>query len=140
MALAGVGRAAADGVEMVDVDYLIVGSTKTYPEARKIADRAMRELGLKFDARGHVYDPELGITLEGAVGRAYQQRGQFDSGAAVSIEESKAYDVMRPGYFVVMAASGSIRDPDFARTLRRARKIWRDAYVVRETEPRRWLE
>ena len=122
-----------------DVAFVVVGTARDYGLAARVAERAAAQLGVPLDLRGLVFDPAYGLTLPADACTdplfpypAYLPRGRYDAGSYVSIEQSDGYEALRPGYFVVIAASGEPRSDEVEDALANARRVYRDAYVFRE--------
>ncbi len=125
--------------DVQDVAFVVVGTARDYQLATRVADRAASTLGVPLDLRGLVFDPAYGLTLPAEACTDplypypfYLPRGRWDEGAYVSIEQSDGYDALRPGYFVVIAASGMPRSDKIEAALANARRSYPDAYVFRE--------
>lgn len=139
-AFASSGARAADSdlglVTMVPKGFVIVRSTTDYAEAKRFAARAADQLGIPLDLRDLVLDARHGMTFtrESCEVSAWEYpcfapRGRWDDGIYVSVEPSDAYSTFRPGYFVVVAASGPPRSNGVAFTAGKARAAFPDAYV-----------
>jgi hypothetical protein len=123
-----------------DVGFVVVGAAHGYANASRAAHRASRDLGVKLDLRGLEYFHEHGLAwpadssydLSGFEFPSYWPRGHQDAGSYVSIEQSDAYSRLRPGYFVVIAASGDPHSAEFLRLFAHARRVYPDAYAFEE--------
>jgi hypothetical protein len=119
----------------IPVGFLIIRSTSDYVEAQSIADQASKNLGLRLDLRGLVYDSQYGLTLPREDCEpeysfpCYFARGRFDAGVYLSVERSDAYASFRPGLFIVIAASGEPASKEFTSSLTSVRGEYPDAYV-----------
>ena len=124
----------------VPVAFVILRSTPGYAEARRVAEHAAFQLGIPLNLRGLIYDAGHGLTWPKAECDkdplypfpCYVARGRFDPGVYLSVERSDAYASFRPGYFVVIAASGEPGSAEVQASLTRVRAIYPDAYVKRE--------
>jgi len=124
----------------IDVSFLIVRSTSDYAEARRVLQGAHDKLGIAINLRGLIHDPRHGLTWpKQDCDRdplypfpCYVARGRFDPGVYLSIERSDAYRTFRPGYFVVIAASGEPNSADVKNVLDTAKSLFPDAYVKTE--------
>lgn len=133
---------AEDAAAPTDEDFLvakelvIVASTTRYDDARHGAERAAKTLGIRLDLRDLSIAPHGGLSLSqkdcddnGFEYPCYVQRGRYDDGAYVSIEESKAYPELKPGLFIVVVASGEPDSDTTKDTLRAAKTVFPDAYA-----------
>lgn len=116
----------------VNVNFVIIQSTKNYDSAKATAKLAAEKLEYKLDLRELTPHKKSGLTFsekacenEGGY-PCYIARGRFDAGKYVSIEWSNAINGFAKGYYVVVVASG---DTIVAKSaLRRARSVFKDAY------------
>lgn len=128
---------AEESLPYKNQSFLILLSTKDYQTALKFVQGAERKLKLKVDLRGLKPHPKSGLTysrelckIEGEdIYPCYLSRGRFDDGAYLSIEHSSAYQNFRPGYYIVVAASGDASDPLLKQTLVSAKAHFPDAYI-----------
>jgi len=141
--LAGTVAAALSAGEPSDPDpwvpvgFVVIRSTTDYAEALRLAEGASSQLGIKLNLRGVVYDPAFGLTLSKqecekaslAPYPCYVARGRFDAGTYLSVERSDSYESFRPGYFVVVAASGEPGATELSSALESARQRFPDAYM-----------
>lgn len=138
--LAG-GAGAEDASGPTDQDFLvakelvIVASTPRYADARRAAEDAAKKLDTRLDLRGFSLTPDGELSLSrkdcddnGFDYPCYVARGRWDDGTYASIEESKAYDELKPGLFIVVVASGVPGSETITKTLRDAKKAYPDAY------------
>ena len=104
-----------DGIgPYVEVSFVLVRSTTSYADALRFAKRASADLGIPLDLRGLTYDSQYGLTWPREECDkdplypfpCYVARGRYDSGRYLSIERSDAYGSLKPGLFIVIAASG----------------------------------
>ena len=125
---------------MIPVGFLIIRSTPDYDEALRVATEAAAKLGIRLDLRGLVHDPVHGLTWPPDVCEkdphypfpCYIARGRFDSGVYLSVERSDAYRTFKPGFFIVVAATGEPHSSEIQSSLTLARSVYPDAYVKRE--------
>ena len=125
---------------MVPVAFVILRSTPHYGEARHVAERAATQLAIPLNLRGLIYDPDHGLTWPKEECDkdplypfpCYVARGRFDPGVYLSVERSAAYASFRPGFFVVIAASGEPGSAEITSALARVRSLYPDAYVKQE--------
>lgn len=102
--------------QMVRKHFLVIGTFKSVAGARRAVARLVVPTGLSTasDAleihEGEPTYPRDVCELNGWDYPCYVARGRFDDGAYLSVEPSDAYTGMNPGYFVVVAASGSRDD------------------------------
>lgn len=121
----------------VPVGFVVVRSTPDYAEALRVAESASAATGIALDLRGMVYEREQGLSLSKeecekrqlAPYPCYVARGRYDAGAYFSVERSDAYETFRPGYFVVVAASGPPGSAELVATLEDVRASYPDAYL-----------
>lgn len=121
----------------VPVGFVIVRSTPDHSEASRFAEHVSSATGFELDLRGLTYQPEHGLSLskqeceQRQLGPfpCYVARGRFDAGVYVSVERSDAYEGFRPGYFIVVAASGPPGSADLDTTLETVRGASPDAYL-----------
>ncbi len=122
----------------VKKDFVIVLSTKSYTEAKKIAVEAAKKLKIKLDLRGLKPHKESGLTTNAKECESngwdypcYVSRGRYDDGEFVTIDYSNAFEGFAKGYYIVTTASG---DNQLAKTaLSKAKKIYKTAYT-KQTE------
>jgi hypothetical protein len=122
----------------VKQSFLIILSTKSYAEAKKMATVAASKLKIKLDLRGLKPNKESGLTFtpkkckeDGWEFPAYISRGRYDAGEYVSIEYSDAFKGFAEGYYIVTTASGDADDVKTA--LAKVKKVYKKAYS-KETE------
>ena len=128
------GKSVKNEIEnsSIDKDFLIVLSTKSYNEALSFAKRFSEKMNIQLKLRGLHPSRKTGLSFSRAECAdneyeypCYVPRGRYDDGAYVSIEYSSAYENFRGGYYIVVAASGSVSNG----FLRSVRRIVKDAYV-----------
>ncbi len=138
---ASVGAPADDVPDpWVEKGFVIIRSTTDYDEAVRIAEIGSRALEVPVDLRDLIHDPEHGLTWPREQCAkdplypypCYVARGRFDSGVYLSVERSDAYETFRPGYFVVIPATGDPGSPELAEALKLARSSFHDAYLKTE--------
>jgi hypothetical protein len=97
----------------VEKSFLVVGTYRTYLAARRASERLGARAGVEHRPQTVVLeDGQPTYTREeceenGWGYPCYVARGRYDDGVYFSVEPSDAYDGMKKGYFVVIAASGS---------------------------------
>jgi hypothetical protein len=118
------------------VEFVIVKSTASYAEAHRVALDASKRLGLRLDLRdlsptkgGGLSFPKAMCEDDGWETPCYVARGREDAGAYVSIESSNAYSEFKPGFYVVMLASGQKGDSEVRKVLAKARTVLPDTYA-----------
>lgn len=96
--------------------FLVIGTFRTFSGAERAASRLQLRTGLAHEseplevfAGQPSYAREV-CDLNGWDYPCYVPRGRFDDGSYLSVEPSEGYTGMKPGYFVVIAASGSRDD------------------------------
>ncbi len=116
----------------VTTPFLILKSTKNYPEALTLANDAAQKLQVKLDLRDLTPNDEVGLTFPSHVCEengwrypCYVARGRYDNGVYVSIEYSTPYQGFSKGYYIVIAASGN---KEVKKTIKRAKANYPDAY------------
>jgi hypothetical protein len=129
----GVNAQKADDTNNVKQSFLIILSTKSYAEAKKMAVEAVSKLKLKLDLRGLKPNKESGLTFtskkckeDGWEFPAYVSRGRFDAGEYISIEYSDAFKGFAKGYYIVTTASGDAADVKIA--LAKVKKVYKAVY------------
>jgi len=120
----------------VEKGFLIILSTKNYESAKKFAEKASKELGIKLDLRDLSPNEEIGLTFPRSICEeqlgsfpCYTARGRWDDGKYISIEYSDVYCNFTPGYYMVVAASDQKKSQLLKPTLLEIRKIYEDAYI-----------
>jgi hypothetical protein len=95
---------------------LVVGTFRSFADAVTDARALGRKVGLEYRAKATQLEngtPTFSRTECEANGwdyPCYVARGRYDDGTYLSVEPSSAYDEMRPGYFVAVAASGTLKE------------------------------
>ena len=125
-------KAQEEAQPFVNVNFVIIQSTKSYDSAKATAKLAAEKLAYKLDLRELSPHKKNGLTFskkacenEGGY-PCYIARGRYDAGKYVSIEWSNAINGFAKGYYIVVVASG---DTIIAKSaLRRARSVFKDAY------------
>ncbi|MGZ3872197.1 MAG: hypothetical protein ACXVJD_04735 [Mucilaginibacter sp.] len=125
-------------------DIIIIKSTKNYRTALAAAKGAARRLHKTLDLRRLHPDNKLGLTL--SLGDTYSGRtidpgsypyypargdGLAASDDYISVEYSNAYKGFAKGYYLVVAAIGSVRSAAMKTQLARINKVYPDAYAKR---------
>jgi hypothetical protein len=122
-----------NGQPYVNTTFVIILSTKSYFEAKKLATEASEKLKVKLDLRGLKPNKESGLTMSPKECKenlweypAYVARGRMNNGDYISIEYSDAFKEFKEGYYIVVAASGEPADvkPLFAKV----KKVYGEAY------------
>lgn len=124
----------------IPVGFVIVRSTADYSEAKRVAEEAAKRLEIPLNLRGLIPDEHLGLTWPRercasdplSPFPCYVARGRFDDGVYLSVERSDAYATFRPGYFIVIAASGAPGSEELATTLETVKVVHPDAYLKQE--------
>ena len=118
--------------QLVQKQFLIVKSTKSYQEAKAFAKKISKQTGIPLNLQNLSYDKENLLTLpkdvcedNGFEFPCYWARGRYDDGVYVSIEHSSAYEEFRNGYYIVMVASGE----NVKGILKKVKKVVKDAYI-----------
>lgn len=131
--------ADAQNVDTADMyvkkDFLIIHSSKSYSEAMAAAEKASRSQKIELRLRGLSANKQTGLTIskedcekEGLDFPAYYARGRWDDGVYLSIEYSDAYEGFRPGYYIVIAASGDRAEKEMQDTYKKIRTVYKTAY------------
>ena len=117
-------------------EFLIAGSHTDYPSALKQAKKVATAAGYKLDLRGLKPAKGTGLSFADTLcseefggAPCYVARGRYDDGVYVSIEYSSAYEGVRPGYYIVVAASGDVGNSVIAPALVKVRRSVPSAYV-----------
>jgi len=120
----------------VEKSFIIILSTKSYSEAKKMAENASKNLKIKLDLRGLIPNKELGLTLKEAECKesafyypCYVPRGRWDNGEYISIEHSSAYKGFQPDYYIVIATSAEKDNTSLKDKEKEIKKIIPDAYL-----------
>jgi hypothetical protein len=108
---------------------LVAGTFRSFSDARIEAIAIARSVGLEY--RPQLMAPATGQpTYSRSVCEAngwdypcYVARGRYDDGAYLSVEPSNEYGEMRPGYFVVVACSGTMKEVAHAQRLLNGRHL-----------------
>lgn len=118
------------------VEFVIVKSTSSYDEARRIAVEAAKGLRVPMKLRdlapaskGGLSFPEAVCEKNGWDAPCYVARGRYDDGVYVSIEHTSGYPEFKPNLYIVVVASGRKGTVPIKKTARDAKKIFPDAYV-----------
>lgn len=120
----------------VDRAFLIAGSHTDYTAALNQANKVAAGTGLRLDLRGLKPAKATGLSFadssciqEFGEAPCYVPRGRYDEGDYVSIEYSDAYTGFRPGYYIVVAASGEPGSAELRAKQAKVRRIEPTAYV-----------
>jgi hypothetical protein len=118
------------------VEFVIVKSTISYDEARRIAGEASRRLRVPMKLRDLAPASKGGLSFPKAIceengwdAPCYVARGRNDDGAYVSIEHTSGYPEFKPNLYIVVVASDRKGSALIKRTAREAQKIFPDAYT-----------
>jgi hypothetical protein len=128
---------AQDNLPYVKKSFVIIKSTKKYTEAKSIAEKAAVQLGLTAEYRQLKPDKKSGLTFPDSVCEneggfpCYIARGRYDDGNEVSIEWSNAFEKFSKGFYIVVVYSGN--NTEALRELKKARRVFRDAYIKKAT-------
>lgn len=122
----------------VDKDFLIVKSTSSFDEAKRVAEIAATTLGIPLDLRGLSPNKDTGLSFsadecrrDGLDYPCYVERGRYDDGTYVSIEWSSAYRDSPPELYLVIVASDVAGSMETDRMLDTARRSYPGAYAQR---------
>jgi hypothetical protein len=114
--------------------YCILLSTKSYAEAKRIAEEASKKTNIKKDFRGLKPNKQTGLTMSRAACDsngweypAYVARGRYDDGEFLSIEHSDAFKGFAKGYFIVVASCGNATENNA--TLKKVKRFYKTAYI-----------
>jgi hypothetical protein len=126
----------ADPDPWVAKSFVILGSTTSYADAKKLASAGARLLETKLDLRGLSPDKRTGLTFsrkvceaEGELFPCYWPRGRWDDGVYISVEFSSGYKGFKPGLYIVIMANAGKDDDDIKGALKHARLHYSDAYA-----------
>lgn len=125
-------EAVNDNIPMIKKQFLIVKSTKSYLEAKQLAEKLSQRLNIKLDLRNLQYHEKNFLTMPQKDCKSeeidypfYVPRGRYDDGIYISIEHSDNYENFKDGYYIVIAASGE----DVKEYLKPVKEVIKDAYV-----------
>ena len=117
------GQPEGDRVLGVAAPFAIIGSFKKYDEALARAKEASKKLNIPFSTRnlrplpgGGLASPDNECLREPNEKPCYMTREPAEVLAAadqvrlISVEYSSQYGGFKPGYYIVMAASGGVND------------------------------
>jgi hypothetical protein len=114
--------------------FCIILSTKSYTEAKKVAEKAAKQLNIQTDYRDLLVNKKIGLTMSekdctdnGFDFPAYIARGKDDDGEYISIEYSNAFGGFANGYYIVVVSSGEKETT--AATLKKVKKWYKTAYI-----------
>jgi hypothetical protein len=116
--------------QMVTKEFLIAKSTKSYDEAKKVAQKLSEELNISLNLRDLKPHETHYLTFskkecERYGYPCYVPRGRYDDGEYLSIEHTDYYDGFTKGYYIVMVASGT----KLGKSLKKVRTKVKDAYI-----------
>jgi len=121
-----------DNIPMIKKQFLIIKATKSYQEAKQVAEKLSQRLNIKLDLRNLQYHEKNFLTMPQKDCKAneadypcYVPRGRYDDGIYISIEHSNSYENFKDGYYIVIAASGD----DAKEYLKPVKEVVKDAYV-----------
>jgi len=113
--------------------FLIIQSTKDYSAALRTAKLASQKLNIDMNLRGYYHDKTEGLKTDSICGcgedHGYIARGRYDDGEYISIEYSDNYTGFAEGYYIVVAASNRRNNRQLSKTLKKAKRYYKDAYV-----------
>jgi len=112
--------------------FLIIHASKSYSDAYRFMQQFSKKSGIVVDLKGVLYQEDIGLTPpkelcleQGFSYPCYVPRGGYDDGVYLSIERSESYNGFREGYYIVIAASGTIEP----KVVQRVKKIVPKSYV-----------
>lgn len=119
---------------------IILGSYKDYPRALKAAKEISSKTEVPFYTRGMIYDKKEGLIWpkdsedEIYSGTYMVRRYNDDCGgegqkSCITIERSRFYQGMEPGYYILVGGIFSEKDPDVEKSLRSFQSVVPDAYT-----------
>jgi hypothetical protein len=122
----------------VKKSFVIILSSKSFAEAKRIAFEAAEKLNLKLDLRKLKPDKESGLTFSrkecesnGWDYPCYVSRGRYDDGEFITIDYSDAFTGFAKGYYIVTTAGG---DAVFIKSvLNKVKKVYKTA-SIKQTE------
>jgi hypothetical protein len=107
-------QAQPEPIPYVNKHFCIILSTKSYVEAKKVAEQAAKKYKIKIDYRDLLPNKKIGLTYnkadceaQGWDYPAYYSRGKEDEGEYISIEYSNAFEGFTKGYYIVIVAHGN---------------------------------
>lgn len=114
---------------ILDKNFLIIASTKTYQEALYIAKEAQRRLNKSINFENYEYFKEVGLINNNFVysQHMYYPRGLNDDGDYISIEYSSFYEKFTPNLFLVIVSSGDYNL--LSKELLKIKELYKDAYI-----------
>ncbi|MEI8344918.1 MAG: hypothetical protein WCG06_02480 [Candidatus Omnitrophota bacterium] len=114
-----------------DQYILILKSTKDYNEALNFAKQASKKLGLKFDNEYRKYSQKDGIYFSATPKEGVSEGDYFPrrySGEFITLENSKYYSELAPGYIIVVAGVYESKVSSHP-ALNKSKQYYIDAYV-----------
>lgn len=116
--------------QMESKEFLIAKSTKSYEEAKKLAEKLSKDLNITLNLRELKPHKTHFLTFSKKECEmygypCYVPRGRYDDGEYISIEHSDYYEAFTKGYYIVMVASGR----QLSKSLKKVRTKVKDAYV-----------
>lgn len=117
--------------ELIEKDFIIIGSVKKYDDALKLANDAKNKLGYSLDLRDLEEDKDMGLRVKEELFSEYPiyiPRGLLDDdGKYISIEYTDRYNNFTKGYYIVMVSSGKVGS--LKGDLTKIKKLYKDAYI-----------
>ncbi len=116
--------------------FVILFASKDYQYALQIAKQVAEETKIPLNLRGLSKHTSNKLTFSKQACRdagfehpCYLTRAYDEDGEYVTIDWSNGFEDFQPGYFIVTAAGGKPGDAQLAKTLRRVKSVFPDAYV-----------
>jgi hypothetical protein len=128
------GQDSTEVLAFTTKSFCIIKSTTSYEDAKKTAQEAARKYFIKLNLRNLTPVKGIGLTMpvseceeNGFEYPSYVARGRYDDGEYISIEYSNAFSGFAENYYIVIAASGSVKE--VKNTLIKVKKTYKTAYL-----------
>lgn len=120
--------------QSIEVEFLIIDSTKDYNEAKQFLYEASKKLNIRIDLRGLTFHKSNHLTHDKDTCKnyggypCYLPRGRYDDGEYLSIEHTNSYDSFTDGYYIVVASSGN----SVKKSSLKVKSILKQTYIKKE--------
>jgi hypothetical protein len=128
------GQDSTEVLAFTTKNFCIIKSTRSYEDAKRTAQEAARKFSIKLNLRNLTPVKGIGLTMtvsqcdeNGFEYPSYVARGRYDDGQYISIEYSNAFSGFAENYYIVIAASGSVKE--VKNTLIKLKKTYKTAYI-----------